>query len=179
MFNTSKKISHCFLFLFASWFVFLGCKSAQNTLTPSLNQQTENTNQAQPLDSTGVSLQEPENTAIRDSLNNELKNEIFERYQVQANRLTTFYILAQQNFYNGQYQAALVMINRAASIKETADVLALKGSIYYGLGSLEDFITHWTQALDKDRNVPIPPSPPIIAELKKQGLINDNLERNY
>ncbi len=117
--------------------------------------------------------------AIRDSLNAVLKDEIHAQYQSQANRLTTFYILAQQRFYSGDYQQALFLINRAANIKESADVLALRGSIYFGLGSIENFVSNWREALEKDRNVPIPPSPPIIEELKNQGLINENLERNF
>lgn len=104
---------------------------------------------------------------------------MYKTHQIQANRITSLYISAQQKFYNSEFQEALVLINRAANIKQTADILALKGSIYLGLGSLENFITFWKQALSLDKNVPIPPSPAIVAELKRQGLINDNFERNF
>jgi hypothetical protein len=56
-------------------------------------------------------------------------------------------------------------------VKESADVLALKGSIYLGLGSIENFVEFWRQALEMDENLPIPPSPAIVEELKRQGLI--------
>ncbi|XWN38644.1 MAG: hypothetical protein ROO71_06770 [Balneola sp.] len=63
------------------------------------------------------------------------------------------------------------MINRALEVKETAELLALKGSIYLGLGSVESFVTFWRMALEMDENLPIPPSPAIVEELRRQGLI--------
>jgi len=115
----------------------------------------------------------------RDSLKKVYTDQIYQENQIKANRITTFYILAQQKFYSGEYEEALFLINRALRVKETADVLALKGSIYFGLGSTENFITFWKRALDMDKNLPIPPFPAIVEELKRQGLINENPDRNF
>jgi tetratricopeptide (TPR) repeat protein len=108
-----------------------------------------------------------------DSLTQVYKQELFNVNQAKANRITTFYLLAQQKFYSGEHSEALFLINQAARVKETADILALKGSIYYGLGSIENFLGFWRRALEMDENVPIPPSPVIISELKKYGLIDE------
>jgi tetratricopeptide (TPR) repeat protein len=107
----------------------------------------------------------------RDSLTQVYKDELYKDYQTKANRITTLYILAQQKFYSAEYQDALFLINRALQVKETADLLALKGSIYLGLGSVENFVAFWRRALEMDANLPIPPSPAIVEELKRQGLI--------
>lgn len=82
-------------------------------------------------------------------------------------------------FFNGEYQNALAYINRAANIRENADVLALKGSIYLGLGSEEDFISNWRRALELDSEVPIPPSPYIVQQLQENGLIDENLQKSF
>lgn len=107
------------------------------------------------------------------------KTELNEKYNADANSLATFYIQAQQKFYTGEYQSALFFIDRAVEIKETADILALKGSIYLGLGSREAFVENWRKALTLDANVPIPPSPIIIRFLKETGLVNENLQKNF
>lgn len=109
--------------------------------------------------------------ARRDSLMQVYKEELHKDYQTKANRITTLYILSQQKFYSGEYQDAMFLINRALQVKETADLLALKGSIYLGLGSIENFVTFWRRALEMDEDLPIPPSPAIVDELKRQGLI--------
>ncbi|MFY0698498.1 MAG: hypothetical protein JXR11_11640 [Balneola sp.] len=109
--------------------------------------------------------------ARRDSLMQVYRKELHKDYQTKANRITTLYILSQQKFYSGEYQDALFLINRALQVKETADLLALKGSIYLGLGSSENFVAFWRRALEMDENLPIPPSPAIVDELKRQGLI--------
>lgn len=109
--------------------------------------------------------------ARRDSLMQVYKKELHKDYQTKANRITTLYILSQQKFYSGEYQDAMFLINRALQVKETADLLALKGSIYLGLGSIENFVAFWRRALEMDEDLPIPPSPAIVDELKRQGLI--------
>lgn len=109
--------------------------------------------------------------ARRDSLIQVYKEELHKDYQTKANRVTTLYVLSQQKFFSGEYEDALFLINRALQVKETADLLALKGSIYLGLGSMENFVAFWRRALEMDENLPIPPSPAIVNELKRQGLI--------
>ncbi|HBQ59513.1 MAG TPA: hypothetical protein DD671_07770 [Balneolaceae bacterium] len=74
----------------------------------------------------------------------------------------------------GRYQSALYHINKAADIKETADILALRGSIYLGLGDQEKFTEQWRLALEMDENVPIPNIPYLVRQLKQEGLISEN-----
>tara|TARA_R110000868_G_scaffold304437_10_gene565146 strand:- start:19152 stop:19466 length:315 start_codon:yes stop_codon:yes gene_type:complete len=100
-------------------------------------------------------------------------------YRTDANGIISYYILAQQRFYNGDYQNALKYINTAANIRENADILALKGSIYLGLGSTENFVANWRQALEIDADVPIPPIPYIVQQLQQNGLIDSNLKKSF
>ena len=164
--------------LFGLSLAFLtGCGSSKNAMDNSLpdTPETSDTIQADTSKVDPIALKEE---ARRDSLEQLYKDELHKTHQIQANRITSLYISAQQKFYNNEFQEALALINAAASIKQTADILALKGSIYLGLGSIENFVTYWKQALDLDKDLPIPPSPVIVAELKKQGLIDEFPDRN-
>ncbi len=107
------------------------------------------------------------------------KEELREVYKTQANSITSYYILAQQHFYNGDFEEALQIINLADNVRENADVLALKGSIFLGLGSTEKFTEYWERALEIDNNIPVPSAPFVVEALKKQGLIDENRERNF
>ncbi|GAB5408490.1 MAG: hypothetical protein BalsKO_08550 [Balneolaceae bacterium] len=130
--------------------------SSQNTLVPEDSIQTK-----------------------KDALLEVYKDELNEIYQTDANGIITYYILAQQRLYSGDYQNALIFINRAAEIKENADILAMKGSIYLGLGLTENFVANWRQALELDPEVPIPPSPYIVQQLQLNGLIDENLKKSF
>ncbi|MEQ9308775.1 MAG: hypothetical protein RLN90_04920 [Balneolaceae bacterium] len=130
---------------------------------------TEETNQTV-LDSTQIR---------REALLEVYKDELSEIYQTEANSILTYYIYAQQRFYSGDYQNALTYINMASNIKENADVLALKGSIYLGLGLTDNFVANWRQALELDPEVPIPPSPYIIQQLQQNGLIDQNMKKSF
>ena len=107
------------------------------------------------------------------------REELRKTYQAKANGVTTYYILAQQQFHQAQYQNALYLINKALAIKETPDVYALKGSIFLGLGSKEKFTENWRKALEMDENIPIPILPFITQELQNQGLVDANFKRNF
>lgn len=126
----------------------------------------------------------PENTVNEDSLKQAklveiYKEELTEVYRAEANGIVNFYILAQQRFYNGDFTNALSLINRASVIRENADVLALKGSIYLGLGEIENFESNWRKALELDADVPIPPLPYVVQQLQDIGLIDSNLKKNF
>ena len=116
---------------------------------------------------------------LRNSLIELYKDEIYSRYQAQANTLTNYYILAQQHFFSGDFENALFLVNRAALIKENADVLALRGSIYLGLGYINEFVNQWRRALEMDPEVPIPSSTYIIQQLQNNGLIDENLKKAF
>lgn len=157
------------------------CKSSKNATTEDVTQEAQDTQDDSLANSDTANVIE-ENDLDKnrlDSLKQVYKDQLYDENKNKANRITTFYILAQQKFYNGEYDEALFLINRAIQVRETADVLALKGSIYFGLGATENFITFWGKALAIDKDVPIPPIPAIVAELKKHGLINEIPNRNF
>ena len=161
---------------------FTACKSSENASTDDTPQLAQNTRNDSKINSDTINIADPEIDLEKnrlDSLKQVYKDQLYEDNKNKANRITTFYILAQQKFYNGEYDEALFLINRAIVVKETADVLALKGSIYLGLGSTENFITFWKKALDMDKDLPIPPIPALVAELRKHGLINETPNRNF
>lgn len=118
---------------------------------------------------------EEQRTKLEDLYKEELRKE----YQAKANSLTTYYVLAQQQYFKSQYKNAFYLINKAAKVKETSDVLALKGNIYLALGSKEKFAENWRKALEMDDDIILPSSYALIQELRKQGLINANFKRNF
>lgn len=151
----------------------VGCRSS-NVMTINENPQPET-----PSDSLTVS--EPRSTTREDTLRTRLmeayKDELLDEYRSDANRLTNFHVQAQQLFFQADYDEALILANRALSIRENAFTLSLRGSIYLGLGDIRRFEDDWRRALEIDENVPIPRSEYIISALKNYGIIDDNLRR--
>ncbi len=167
------------LFLFISAFI-LHCSSSKQTVEPAIDESSlseEDSLQIAIEDSLEQARAKEEE--LRKALVELYKDEIYSRYQAQANTLTNYYILAQQHFYTGDFENALFLINRAALIKENADVLALRGSIYLGLGYINEFVSHWRRALEMDPSVPIPSSTYIIQQLQNNGLIDENLKKSF
>ncbi len=107
------------------------------------------------------------------------KEELFEKHNSEANQLVNYYILAQQKLFTGEYPEARVLIEKALEIKENADILALRGSIYLGLGQPDEFVANWRRALELDPEVPILPSPYVIQQLQLYGLIDENLRKSF
>ena len=160
----------------------LACGSSAEIASPAENPTVQNegdtnisTPPSQPAPQDSVSPEEKR----REQLTELYKEELSDQYQADANGLINFYILAQQRFFTGDYQNALILINRAAAIKENADVLALKGSIYLGLGQTENFVANWRQALELDAEVPIPPLPYVVQQLRLNGLLDENLQKAF
>lgn len=113
-----------------------------------------------------------EEAELRAELINLYKAEIFMKNQNKANLIVDFYVHAQQNLYSGNLEYALYLINQAALIKENADVLALRGSIYLGLGNKNKFISEWRKALLLDPDITNRTPDYIIQELQNFGLID-------
>lgn len=160
----------------------MSCTSSREVATPSeelagqQNTDTVSNNVTnQPVSQDTLSPEQKR----REQLTELYKEELSDQYQAEANGLINFYILAQQRFFSGDYQNALILINRAAAIKENADVLALKGSIYLGLGQTENFVANWRQALELDSDVPIPPLPYVVQQLQLNGLLDQNLRKAF
>ena len=114
-----------------------------------------------------------------EALKEKYREQLREDYQTKANEITTFYILAQRRYYNGDYKSALSIVNKALEIRENADLHGLKGSIYLELNNVDKFEEHWRQALTMDADVPLPLTNRVIEKLKERGLLNENLERNF
>tara|TARA_B100000965_G_scaffold406031_1_gene442743 strand:- start:256294 stop:256785 length:492 start_codon:yes stop_codon:yes gene_type:complete len=127
--------------------------------------------------------EDSDRSSVADSLRNEIKKQykidLYNEYQARANGLTTFYILAQQRYYNGDYEQALYYINKAYGFKENADILALRGSIFLGLGSVDNFVRDWRKALELDENLPLSYSNYVLRELQNQGLLDDKFRKNF
>ena len=158
----------------------MGCSSSANVASTAQNTDEQQISEVQ---------NEVQEAAAEDTLTAEeqrieelkelYKEELTEQYQAEANGLINFYILAQQRFYAGDYQNALVLINRASAIKENADVLALKGNIYLGLGQEENFLASWRQALELDPEIPIPNLPYVVQQLQLNGLLDENFQKAF
>lgn len=106
-----------------------------------------------------------------DRQNEVAERELEMRFQQEANNLTHLYISAQQLFYNGNSEQALIFIQQANDIRDNADIRAFKGSIYLSLGNREKFEENWRKALELDKNVPVPSTPSVQRELQNLGLI--------
>ena len=155
--------------------LILFCKPSEELAQTPPEKTTETS-----VDSTATdSARQAQAEELRNQLIELYKDEILAKYQAQANTLTNYYILAQQFFYSGDFENALFHINRAALIKETPDVLALRGSIYLGLGYINQFVEDWRTALEMDAEVPIPQSAYIIQQLQNNGLIDRNLKKSF
>lgn len=102
----------------------------------------------------------------------EAENGLRAEFARQANNVTQLYITAQQLFYNGNFDQALVMIRQANEVRDNPDIKALKGSIYLALGSREKFEENWRRAFEMDDDVPIPNIPFVQRELQNIGLID-------
>jgi len=159
--------------------MFISCRGSNQLSQSNSQEQVASTEEA--ANSTEVPVQTREDSALtrRNALVEVYKDELNEIYRADANGIISYYILAQQRFYNGDYQNALIYANRAANIKENADILALKGSIYLGLGLNDIFVANWRQALELDPEVPLPISPYIIQQLQLNGLIDANLKKAF
>lgn len=171
------------LYTFALIFTFLllHCSSSSEVVEPegeTITELSEVELKAQ-AQADSVAEAEAKEEELRSALIELYKDEIYSRYQAQANTLTNYYILAQQHFYSGDFENALFLINRAALIKENADVLALRGSIYLGLGYINEFVNQWRRALEMDPEVPLPSSAYIIQQLQNNGLIDENLKKAF
>ena len=77
-------------------------------------------------------------------------------YSKKANLVINHYVRAQQSFYHEKHLLALQEINSALDLIENADLLALKGAIYYGMGQYEEAASTFTRAFSLDKSLPLP-----------------------
>ena len=84
-------------------------------------------------------------------------------YAEKANIIADHYLKAQRALYRQEYHKAQQEIDKALKIHRNADLLALKGSIYFSTGDLVQAKKYWEEAFKLDKNLPLPH----ISELKK------------
>jgi len=77
-------------------------------------------------------------------------------YAEKANKIADHYLKAQRALYRQEYQKAHQEIDKALKIHRNADLLALKGSIYFSAGDLVQAKKYWEEALKLDETLPLP-----------------------
>lgn len=156
--------------------MFISCSSSRNLSTNNADDVSETTSQ----------LEEDTTTQSETVIDNEEVTEDstpiaqrdpgsveYQEYKDLSNTVTNYFVLAQQYYYAAEFKTALYFINKAAEFRfdETADILALKGSIYLELDEYDLFISNWKKALQIDPDTPITLSPKVERLLKEEGLI--------
>jgi tetratricopeptide (TPR) repeat protein len=113
-----------------------------------------------------------EKNRITDTI--EVFNNINERLQLEyakkANQISNYYLIAQRAMYKKEYQKALENIDLALAIHKNADLLALKGSIFFAMGSFERAKAIFSEAFKMDKNLPVPLLAGLNEWLMKEGL---------
>lgn len=75
------------------------------------------------------------------------------RMQEQTNLALGHYVRAQTSFYDGRFEQALRFVRLGQSIQQTADLLALEGSILWFLDEREQAAERWELAMSLDEEV--------------------------
>lgn len=78
---------------------------------------------------------------------------------------------AQDLFYLGEYNKALEQVNRSIEVGETADALALKGTIFFMMENITAAKVNWYRAVELDPDLPVPSIPELEALIKE---VTDN-----
>lgn len=179
-----SQIAKLFL-LSGTLLVFVACSGSRQTINNESTSDISNDGETELVSDTGSNQTDPEPDTLSTEeqrtldLKEVYREELFEKHNSEANQLVNYYILAQQKLFTGEYNEALNLVEKAAEIKENADILALRGSIYLGLGQPNEFVSNWRRALELDPEVPILPSPYVIQQLQLYGLIDENLRKNF
>jgi len=82
-----------------------------------------------------------------------------ELFAVEMRQIMRDFRKAQDAFFKKEYDAALEAVNRSLLTLETADALALKGSIYYVMKNIPKAKMYWAQAVKLDPEIVVPEIP--------------------
>jgi hypothetical protein len=82
-----------------------------------------------------------------------------ELFAVEMRQIMRDFRKAQDAFFKKEYEAALEAVNRSLLTLETADALALKGSIYYVMKNIPKAKTYWAKAVKLDPEIVVPEIP--------------------
>jgi len=111
--------------------------------------------------------QQPDTLADFEKFRMRLESE----YAEKANKISDHYLKAQRALYGREYQKAHQEIDKALKIHRNADLLALKGSIYFSTGDLVQAKKNWEEALKLDKTLPLPHINGLKEWLHNSGLL--------
>ncbi|MDI6402826.1 hypothetical protein QLX67_12535 [Balneolaceae bacterium ANBcel3] len=74
-------------------------------------------------------------------------------HKERTNQALAYYSRAQEAFFSGNHRQALHLLHFGLQETESADLLALKGSVYHILGEDETAVKYWNRAVEKDEEV--------------------------
>ncbi len=114
------------------------------------------------LDLSGLSPAEKDTIIIADST-------LIKQRATDMQKLLSSFRAAQDLFYKGEYNEALLKVNESLRVQETADAYGLKGTIYFMLNRKSATRENWNKAVQMNPDIMIPDIPEledIIKDIK-------------
>ncbi|MBO6622705.1 MAG: hypothetical protein JJ892_05265 [Balneola sp.] len=114
------------------------------------------------LDLSGMSPAEKDTITIADST-------LIKQRATDMQKLLSSFRAAQDLFYKGEYNEALLKVNESLRVQETADAYGLKGTIYFMLNRKSATRENWNKAVQMNPDIMIPDIPEledIIKDIK-------------
>lgn len=104
------------------------------------------------LDLSGLSPAEKDTIIIADST-------LIKQRATDMQKLLSSFRSAQDLFYKGEYNEALLKVNESLRVQETADAYGLKGTIYFMLNRKSATRENWNKAVKMNPDIMIPDIP--------------------
>ncbi|XWN37149.1 MAG: hypothetical protein ROO71_14490 [Balneola sp.] len=104
------------------------------------------------LDLSGLSPAEKDTIIIADST-------LIKQRAADMQKLLSSFRSAQDLFYKGEYNEALLKVNESLRVQETADAYGLKGTIYFMLNRKSATRENWNKAVKMNPDIMIPDIP--------------------
>lgn len=114
------------------------------------------------LDLSGLSPAEKDTITIADST-------LIKQRATDMQKLLSSFRAAQDLFYKGEYNEALLKVNESLRVQETADAYGLKGTIFFMLNRKSATRENWNKAVQMNPDIMIPDIPEledIIKDIK-------------